>query len=408
MIQENLNEETKEEVEYKELQDHLDIIKALTDRARNDLITCINTIASRNKEELTVAAKSLAKNLVAIEEYSGNLAKELVTEKIISSSLVNVLDNLSKPKEVNNDDAPEEAPQAKSINIVNPLADETVAINGMNVSVNELSRLAQNADENVVARGDTPSVPQVDDLAFKEEEIAEIINGSEEDKNDTYKKWIEKDTFVHRGNPHILDLSDVTMKGIAYSAHKHREQGDNLPEEKEKVDEIIYGNEEAKETTSDEKVSETPDEVGTLAKETKETDYQKWVAGIKEYLERDKVRTILDRKVYFIAANPIINESIVHEEPDYVNITQYIEVIDAESLKYILIERHAKGVDIKDTILFEVDDQDVVEDHVFGRVNRHRYVGQDNKLTALAKSLINKAPNQHAFYRPYVVSSSGQ
>lgn len=239
---------------------------------------------------------------------------------------------------------PEEAPQAKSINIVHPFADETVAINGMNVSVNELSRLARNEDENVVARGDTPPVQQVDDLAFKEEEI----------------------------------------------------------------DEIIYGNEEAKETTSDEKVSETPDEVGTLAKETKETDYQKWVADIKGYLERDKVRTILDRKVYFIAANPIINESIVHEEPDYVNITQYIEVIDAESLKYILIERHAKGVDIKDTILFEVDDRDVVEDHVFGRVNRHRYVGQDNKLTALAKSLINKAPNQHAFYRPYVVSSSGQ
>ena len=390
MTQENLNEDTKEQAEYKELQDHLDIIKALTDRARNDLITCINTIASRNKEELTVAAKSLAKNLVAIEEYSGNLAKELVTEKIISTSLVNVLDNLSKPKEVNNDDVPEETPQAKSINIVHPLADETVAINGMNTSVNELSRLAQNADENVIARGDIPSVQQVDDLAFKEEEIAEIINGSEEDKNDAYKKWIEKDTFIHRGNPHILDLSD------------------NLPKEKEKVDEIIYGNEEAKESSIDENVTEAFDKVGTLAKETKETDYQKWVAGIKEYLERDKVRTILDRKVYFIAANPIINESIVHEEPDYVNITQYIEVIDAESLKYILIERRAKGVDIKDTILFEVDDQDVVEDHVFGRVNRHRYVGPDNKLTALAMSLINKAPNQHAFYRPYVVSSSGQ
>lgn len=390
MTQENLNEDTKEQAEYKELQDHLDIIKALTDRARNDLITCINTIASRNKEELTVAAKSLAKNLVAIEEYTGNLAKELVTEKIISASLVNVLDNLSKPKEVNNDDVLEETPQAKSINIVHPFADETVAINGMNTSVNELSRLAQNADEDAMARGEIPSVQQVDDLAFKEEEIAEIINGSEEDKNDAYKKWIEKDTFIHRGNPHILDLSD------------------NLPKEKEKVDEIIYGNEEAKESSIDEKVTEAFDKVGTLTKETKETDYQKWVAGIKEYLERDKVRTILDRKVYFIAANPIINESIVHEEPDYVNITQYIEVIDAESLKYILIERRAKGVDIKDTILFEVDDQDVVEDHVFGRVNRHRYVGPDNKLTALAMSLINKAPNQHAFYRPYVVSSSGQ
>lgn len=388
MTQENLNEGTKEQAEYKELQDHLDIIKALTDRARNDLITCINTIASRNKEELTVAAKSLAKNLVAIEEYSGNLAKELVTEKIISASLVNVLDNLSKPKEVNNDDASEETPQAKSINIVHPFADETVAVNGMNVSVNELSHLAQNADENVTARGDTPSVQPVDDLAFKEEEIAEIINGSEEDKNDAYKKWIEKDTFTHRGNPHILDLSD------------------NLPKEKEKVDEIIYGNEEAKESSIDEKVTEAFDKVGTLVKEP---DYKQWVDDIKEQLKNDTARSILGRKVYFIAANPLINESTkTSEDPNNVDITQYIEVIDAESLKYILVERRAQGSAVNDTILFEVDDQDVVEDHVFGRVNRHRYVGQDNKLTALAKSLINKAPNQHAFYRPYVVSSSGK
>ena len=316
MTQENIQEVTKEEAEYRELQEHLDIIKALTDRARKDLIDCIKTIASRDKEALTEAAKSLAKNLVAVEQYSGNLAKELVTEKIISSSLVNALDNLTKPQE--EVEVPEE-PKAKSINIIHP-----------------------DADENVIARDEIPSTQQADDLAFKEDEI----------------------------------------------------------------DEIVYGNEEAKESSIDEKVTEAFDKVGTLVKETKETDYQKWVADIKEHLERDKVRTILDRKVYFIAANPLINESIVHEEPDYVDITQYIEVIDAESLKYILIERHAKGVDIKDTILFEVDDQDVVEDHVFGRVNRHRYVGPDNKLTTLAKSLIKDIPNQHAFHHPYIVSSA--
>ena len=316
MTQENIQEVTKEEAEYKELQEHLGIIRALTDRARKDLIVCIKTIASRDKEALTEAAKSLAKNLVAVEEYAGNIAKELVTEKIISSSLVKALDNLTKPQE--EVEVPEE-PKAKSINIIHP-----------------------DADENVIARGEIPSVQQVDDLAFKEEEISEII----------------------------------------------------------------FGNEEAKESSLDEKISEAFDKVGTLVKETKDTNYQKWVADIKEHLKHDKVRTILDRKVYFIAANPLINESIVHEEPDYVDITQYIEVIDAESLKYILIERHAKGVDIKDTILFEVDDQDVVEDHVFGRVNRHRYVGPDNKLTTLAKSLIKDIPNQHAFHHPYIVSSA--
>lgn len=314
MTQENIQEVTKEEVEYQELQEHLDIIKALTDRARKDLIDCIKTIASRDKEALTEAAKSLAKNLVAVEEYAGNIAKELVTEKIISSSLVKALDNLAAPTE-----EVKEEPKAKSINIIHP-----------------------DADENVIARGEIPSVQQVDDLAFKEEKISEII----------------------------------------------------------------FGNEEAKESSLDEKVSEAFDKVGTLVKETKDTDHQKWIADIKEHLKHDTVRSILDRKVYFMASNPVINETPVTDDPNRVDITQYIEVIDAETLKYILIERHAKGLDIKDTILFEVDDQDVVEDHVFGRVNRHRYVGPDNRLTTLAKSLIKDIPNQHAFHHPYIVSSA--
>ena len=159
MTQENIQEVTKEEAEYQELQEHLGIIKALTDRARSDLLECIKTIASRDKAALTEAAKSLAKNLVAIEQYAGNIAKELVTEKIISASLVNALDNLTKPQEVNNDSVPEEASPAKSINIIHP-----------------------DADENVIARGEIPSVQQVDDLAFKEDEIDEIVYGNEEAK----------------------------------------------------------------------------------------------------------------------------------------------------------------------------------------------------------------------------------
>lgn len=311
MTQENIQEVTKEEAEYRELQEHLDIIKALTDRARKDLIDCIKTIASRDKEALTEAAKSLAKNLLAVEQYSGNLAKELVTEKIISSSLVKALDNLTKPQE-EEVEVPEE-PKAKSINIIHP-----------------------DADENVIARGEIPSVQQVDDLAFKEDEI----------------------------------------------------------------DEIVYGNEEAKESSLDEKVTEAFAKVGTLAKE----ENNQWEEEIKEQLKNDTVRSILDRKVYFIASNPVINEN--KNDPDHVDLTQFIEVIDAETLKYLLIERHAKGHEVNDTILFEVEDQDVIEDHVFGRVNRHRYVGPDNKLTTLAKSLIKDVPNQHAFHHPYIVSSA--
>lgn len=314
MTQENIQEVTKEEAEYRELQEHLDIIKALTDRARKDLIDCIKTIASRDKEALTEAAKSLAKNLVAVEQYAGNIAKELVTEKIISSSLVNALDNLTKPQE--GEEVPEE-PKAKSINIIHP-----------------------DADENVIARDSVKS-----------------------DNLDEWTKFEEKE-----------------------------------------ISKIIFGNEEAKESSLDEKVTKAFDKVGTLVKEP---NYKQWVDDIKEQLKNDTARSILGRKVYFIAANPLINESTkTSEDPNNVDITQYIEVIDAESLKYILVERRAQGPAVNDTILFEVDDQDVVEDHVFGRVNRHRYVGPDNKLTTLAKSLIKEVPNQHAFHHPYVVSSA--
>ena len=182
------------------------------------------------------------------------------------------------------------------------------------------------------------------------------------------------------------------------------QQVDDLAFKEDEIDEIVYGNEEAKESSIDEKVTEAFDKVGTLVKEP---NYKQWVDDIKEQLKNDTARSILGRKVYFIAANPLINESNkASEDPNNVDITQYIEVIDAESLKYILVERRAQGPAVNDTILFEVDDQDVVEDHVFGRVNRHRYVGPDNKLTTLAKSLIKEVPNQHAFHHPYVVSSA--
>lgn len=315
MTQESLNKEFNPEgKEYEQLQEHLGIIRALTDRARKDLIDCIKTIASRDKEALTEAAKSLAKNLLAVEQYAQELAKEVMIEKVVNNALTNTLDNLTNPQEAKVE-IPEE-PKAKSINIIHP-----------------------DADENAIARDSV----KAEDLTFKEDEI----------------------------------------------------------------DEIVYGNEEAKESSLDEKVTEAFAKVGTLVKDTKDTDYQKWVEDIKEQLKNDTARSILGRKVYFIAANPLINESTkTSEDPNSVDITQYIEVIDAESLKYILVERRAQGSAVNDTILFEVDDQDVVEDHVFGRVNRHRYVGPDNKLTTLAKSLIKEVPNQHAFHHPYVVSSA--
>lgn len=317
--------------EYKEMQQNVGIIQELANRARNDLLICIRTISSKDREKLTEAALSLSRNLLAIEQFSAQIAKEMAIEKFICSTLAKTLDdvkgNYNIPTEetslqahINEDLVPEtkepDQDTPKSINIVHPFASETVAINGMHVSTQEVAHLA--------GRGETKVSESVDDFGYAPAEV----------------KGREYDEFSLRRN---ID--------------------DKLSQQYER---------EVSESTS------------------LETDHEAWVKNVKEYLERDKVRTILDRKVYFIAANPIINETVVHQEPDYVDITQYIEVIDAETLKYILVERRAKGIDIKDTILFEVDDRNVVEDHIYGRVNRHRYVGQDNRLTELSMSLIKK------------------
>lgn len=317
--------------EYKEMQQNVGVIQELANRARDDLLTCIRTISSKDREKLTEAALSLSRNILALEQFSAQIAKEMAIEKFICGTLAKTLDNVKGTSDTSTEEIPlpthhhenlasetkapdQDAP--KSINIVHPFASETVAINGMHVSTQEVAHLA--------GRGETKVNESVDDFGYVPAEV----------------KGHEYDEFSLKRN---ID--------------------DKLSQQYER---------EVSESTS------------------LETDREAWVKKIKEYLERDKVRTILDRKVYFIAANPIINESLVHEEPDYVDITQYIEVIDAETLKYILVERRAKGVDIKDTILFEVDDRNVVEDHIYGRVNRHRYVGQDNHLTALSVNLIKK------------------
>ena len=317
--------------EYKEMQQNVGVIQELANRARDDLLTCIRTISSKDREKLTEAALSLSRNILALEQFSAQISKEMAIEKFICSTLAKTLDDakgtfdvhteeISVPVHFHGNLEPEtkepDQDTPKSINIVHPFAGETAAINGMHVSTQELARLA--------GRGETKVNESLDDFGYTPAEV----------------KGREYDEFSLKRN---ID--------------------DKLSQQYER---------EVSESTS------------------LETGHEAWVKETKKYLERDKVRTILDRKVYFIAANPIINESLVHEEPDYVNITQYIEVIDAETLKYILVERRAKGVDIKDTILFEVDDRDVVEDHIYGRVNRHRDVGQDNHLTALSVNLIKK------------------
>lgn len=317
--------------EYKEMQQNVGVIQELANRARDDLLTCIRTISSKDREKLTEAALSLSRNILALEQFSAQIAKEMAIEKFICSTLAKTLDDvngisdvpteeISVPVHLHGNLEPEtkepDQDVSKSVNIVHPFAGETVAINGMHVSTQEVARLA--------GRGETKVNESLDDFGYTLTEV----------------KGREYDEFSLKRN---ID--------------------DKLSQQYER-------------------------EANTAV--SLETDHEVWVEKIKEHLERDKVRTILGRKVYFIAANPIINESVVHEEPDYVDITQYIEVIDAETLKYILVERRAKGVDIKDTVLFEVDDRDVVEDHIYGRVNRHRYVGQDNRLTELSMALIKK------------------
>ena len=161
----------------------------------------------------------------------------------------------------------------------------------------------------------------------------------------------------------------------------------------EAVDELPY----TEESQDEAKVKEVQDEKVTsiFDKIVKVGPIVTWQEKAREWLKDEPIKRIADRDVYVIPPDPA--PISIKDVPGTV---QYIEAIDKYNLNYLLIkrslERHTTkyGTFVEETIVIDVEDEEIVMDFVEGRDKCYRYLDSDNNLTQYSKFIIdsNKFP----------------
>lgn len=161
----------------------------------------------------------------------------------------------------------------------------------------------------------------------------------------------------------------------------------------EAVDELPY----TEESQDEAKVKEVQDEKVTsiFDKIVKVEPIVTWQEKAREWLKDEPIKRIADRDVYVIPPDPA--PISIKDVPGTV---QYIEAVDKYNLNYLLIkrslERHTTkyGTFVEETIIIDVEDEEVVMDFVEGRDKCYRYLDSDNNLTQYSKFIIdsNKFP----------------
>ena len=161
----------------------------------------------------------------------------------------------------------------------------------------------------------------------------------------------------------------------------------------EAVDELPY----TEESQDEAKVKEVQDEKVTsiFDKIVKVGPIVTWQEKAREWLKDEPIKRIADRDVYVIPPDPA--PISIKDVPGTV---QYIEAVDKYNLNYLLIkrslERHTTkyGTFVEETIVIDVEDEEVVMDFVEGRDKCYRYLDSDNNLTQYSKFIIdsNKFP----------------
>ena len=161
----------------------------------------------------------------------------------------------------------------------------------------------------------------------------------------------------------------------------------------EAVDELPY----TEESQDEAKVKEVQDEKVTsiFDKIVKVGPIVTWQEKAREWLKDEPIKRIADREVYVIPPDPA--PISIKDVPGTV---QYIEAVDKYNLNYLLIkrslERHTTkyGTFVEETIVIDVEDEEVVMDFVEGRDKCYRYLDSDNNLTQYSKFIIdsNKFP----------------
>lgn len=161
----------------------------------------------------------------------------------------------------------------------------------------------------------------------------------------------------------------------------------------EALDELPF----VEESKDEDKIKEAQDEKVTsiFDKIVKVGPIVTWQEKAREWLKDEPIKRIADRDVYVIPPDPA--PISIKDVP---GTAQYIEAVDKYNLNYLLIkrslERHTTkyGTFVEETIIIDVEDEEVVMDFVEGRDKCYRYLDSDNNLTQYAKFIIdsNKSP----------------
>lgn len=187
-------------------------------------------------------------------------------------------------------------------------------------------------------------------------------------------------------------LIDVVEK-LQHLAKDEPTQKRGETEAVENVDELPF----VEESQDEAKVKEVQDEKVTsiFDKIVKVKPIPTWQEKAREFLKDEPVKRIAGRDVYVIP--PDLAPISIKDVPGTV---QYIEAIDKYNLNYLLIKRSLEqhttkyGTFVEDTIVIDVEDEEVVMDFVEGRDKCYRYLDSDNNLTQYSKFIIdsNKFP----------------
>ncbi len=191
----------------------------------------------------------------------------------------------------------------------------------------------------------------------------------------------------------LVDVIESFHPASSEDASEEPVQERGETEAVENVDEHPF----IEESQDEAKVKEVQDEKVTsiFDKIVKVGPIVTWREKAREWLKNEPIKRIADRDVYVIPPDPA--PISIKDVPGTV---QYIEAVDKYNLNYLLIkrslERHTTkyGTFVEETIVIDVEDEEVVMDFVEGRDKCYRYLDSDNNLTQYSKFIIdsNKFP----------------
>lgn len=224
-------------------------------------------------------------------------------------------------------------------------------------------------------------------------EYAKVVNQNLNEIEKEYYKVFRELATEQVISKSLVDVIESFHPASSEDASEEPTQKRGETEAVEYVDELPF----VEESQDEAKVKEVQDEKVTsiFDKIVKVKPIATWQEKAREFLKDEPVKRIAGRDVYVIPLD--LAPISISDVPGTV---QYIEAVDKHNLNYLLIKRSLEqhttkyGTFVEETVVIDVEDEEVVMDFVEGRDKCYRYLDSDNNLTQYSKFIIdsNKFP----------------